>query len=120
MVLVDTSVWVEHLRAGEAQLAELLLSEGVLCHPFVIGELACGNLANRAEVLRLLDTLPKAMAAADDEARDFIESARLMGRGIGWVDVHLLASAQLSRTRLWSMDRRLKGVATELGLAFPT
>jgi predicted nucleic acid-binding protein len=117
-ILVDTSVWVEHLRAGSPRLSAQLDEGLVVAHPFVIGELACGNLRNRAELLALLDKLPSAVVATADEARRFIESHRLMGRGIGHVDVHLLASTALtSDARLWTLDRRLATVASELKLA---
>jgi predicted nucleic acid-binding protein len=91
----------------------------VLMHPFVLGELACGNLANRSEVLELLGGLPAAPSATDPEALEFIERRTLMGRGIGYIDVHLLASIALSGdARLWTRDRRLAAVATELEVAF--
>lgn len=119
MILVDTSVWVEHLRQGEPPLAAALEEARVLMHPFVLGELACGHLRNRAEVLRLLGSLPAAPTATDAEALGFIERHALMGRGIGYVDVHLLASAALATpARLWTRDRRLAAVAGELGLAW--
>lgn len=119
MILVDTSVWVDHLRSGEPSLAAALEGGQVLMHPFVLGELACGNLKNRDEVLRLLGDLPTAPTATDPEVRAFIERRALMGRGIGYIDVHLLASAALSSVaRLWTWDRRLAAVATELELAF--
>ena len=117
-VLADTSVWVEHLRAGQQALAALLDENLVVVHPFVIGELACGNLRNRGALLALLGKLPRAAVATDEEALHFIESHRLMGRGIGYVDVHLLASAALlGDGRLWTLDRRLAKVAAELKLA---
>lgn len=120
MILVDTSVWMDHLRAGESRLASALNSGSVCIHPFVLGELACGNLRNRREVLSLLSTLPTVPAATEAEALGFIESQALMGRGIGYVDVHLLASAALSATaRLWTRDKRLAAVAAELDLSFP-
>jgi predicted nucleic acid-binding protein len=119
VILVDTSVWVEHLRRGEAGLAASLQAERVLMHPFVLGELACGNLRNRNELLALLGRLPRVPVAADAEVLAFIERRALMGRGIGYVDVHLLASVALSGTaRLWTFDRRLAAVAAELDLAF--
>lgn len=118
MILVDTSVWVEHLRAGAPRLAKALDSGVVYVHPFVIGELACGNLRNRIEVLDLLSNLPSLRVATHDEAMEFIERRRLMGRGIGYVDVHLLASVVLGApVRLWTRDLRLAAVATELGVA---
>lgn len=119
MILVDTSVWIDHLRSGEPLLVAVLESARVMMHPFVLGELACGNLANRSEVLELLGGLPAAPTATDPEALEFIERRALMGRGIGYIDVHLLASTALSDdARLWTKDRRLAAVATELDLAF--
>ena len=119
MILVDTSVWVDHLRAGTPALAAALEQGGVLMHPFVLGELACGNLKNRGEVLRLLGALPGAPMATDREARDFIERRALMGRGIGYIDIHLLASVALAGTaRLWTRDKRLASVAADLELAY--
>lgn len=115
MILVDTSVWVEHLRHGSVELAALLENGDVATHPFVIGELACGTLRNRDEVLRLLERLPMLPVAEHAEALSFIESQRLMGRGLGWVDVHLLASATLARARLLTRDRRLAARAAALG-----
>ena len=119
MILVDTSVWIDHLRSGEPLLVAGLEGGRVMMHPFVLGELACGNLANRSEVLELLGGLPAAPTATDPEALEFIERRALMGRGIGYLDVHLLASIVLSDdARLWTRDRRLAAVATELDLAF--
>ena len=118
MILADTSVWIEHLRRGNVNLASSLDAEQVLMHPFVLGELACGNMRNRAELLELFGRLPMAMTATDVEMLDFIERHRLMGQGIGYVDVHLLASTVLTRgARLWTRDRRLAAVAHRLGLA---
>lgn len=119
MILVDTSVWVEHLRKGTPALAAALQQPRVLTHPFVVGELACGKLKNRDEVLQLLGELPAAPAATDAEALDFIERRALMGRGIGYIDVHLLASVALAGTaRLWTRDKRLAAVAKDLELAY--
>ncbi len=119
MILVDTSVWVDHLRDGAPALAAALEQSRVLMHPFVLGELACGNLKNRREVLRLLGDLPAAPLATDPEALDYIERRALMGRGIGYVDVHLLASAALAgAARLWTRDKRLAAVAADLKLAY--
>lgn len=118
MILVDTSVWVDHLREGAPALAAALQQARVLTHPFVLGELACGNLKNRGEVLQLLGELPTAPTATDAEALDFIERRALMGRGIGYIDVHLLASVVLAGSvRLWTRDKRLAAVAEELELA---
>ncbi len=116
MILVDTSVWVEHLRRGLPRLATLLQDGEVLIHPWVIGELACGNLHNRSQVLELLQGLPAATVASDAEVLLLIERDRLMGRGIGSVDAHLLASARLSHCRLWTQDPCLAAVAQEQGL----
>ncbi len=118
MILVDTSVWVDHLRAGDEELARRLTNIQVLSHPFVVGELACGNLRNRSEVLVLLGNLPQVTVATDAEVLFFIEQHRLIGRGIGYIDAHLLAAVSLaSPARLWTRDKRLGSVAAELGLA---
>jgi len=116
VVLVDTSVWVEHLRRGEPALTSLLAGEEALCHPFVIGELACGYLRNRAEVLELLAALPSAVHAEDGDVVQFIDRHRLQGRGLGLIDIHLLASCTQSRTALWTLDAKLAKAAAELGL----
>lgn len=118
MVLVDTSVWVSHLRSGEAHL-KLLLDHGeVLCQPFVIGELACGNITNRREILTLMHVLPMTETASHQEVLEFIESRSLMGIGLGLIDVHLLASAFLSTVPLWTLDKRLKAASTTLGINY--
>lgn len=119
MVLVDTSIWVSHLRKGDAHLKALLEDAEVLCHPFVIGELACGHIRNRGEILCLLHALPMAQTAADKEILHFIERNRLMGVGLGLIDVHLLAAALLSRAPLWTFDSKLKKAAAKLGVAHP-
>ncbi|AFY27438.1 type II toxin-antitoxin system VapC family toxin [Cyanobium gracile] len=113
MILVDTSVWVDHLRCGLPRLATRLQDGEVLIHPWVIGEIACGNLRDRGQVLSLLQGLPAAVVASDEEVLLLIERDQLMGRGIGYVDVHLIASARLSRCHLWTQDRRLAAVAKE-------
>jgi len=119
VILVDTSVWIDHLRSGEPALAAFLEGGQVLIHPFVLGELACGNLENRGEVLKLLGDLPASPTATDPEALGLIERSALMGRGIGYIDVHLLASTALDGVaRLWTRDRRLAAAAAELELAF--
>ena len=117
MVLVDTSVWIDHLRAGEARLARLLEDAEVVMHPFVVGELACGNLRNRREILSLLSDLPRVAPVSDDEALFFIERHRLHGRGLGLIDVHLLASCAVEGSGLWSIDVRLMKAAKDLKLA---
>lgn len=119
MILVDTSVWIGHLRRGDAHLVDLLEQGEVGTHPMVIGELACGNLPWRKEVLALLSRLPMAPVASDAEALGFIEANRLMGRGIGYIDVHVLASALLADgTRLWTDDARLAGAARRLFVGY--
>lgn len=117
MILVDTSVWVDHLRRGDARLAKLLERSLVAMHPFVMGEIACGSLSDRAVVLELLQELPTVVVADNDEAFGFIERHRLYGKGIGYVDVHLLASVALTQgATLWTRDKRLHAVADDLGL----
>jgi len=118
MVLVDTSVWVSHLREGNDRLAALLDEGAVCCHPFVIGELACGNLKNRLEILLLLQALPAAEVADHEEILTFIDNNRLMGKGLGYVDVHLLGSAVLSGISFWTTDRQLAQAASALGVCY--
>ena len=115
---MDTSVWVDHLRKGDARLAQLLNDGRVLCHPFVIGELACGDLKNRSEIIDSLKELSFAPTIEFDEYMQFIELNRLHGIGIGFVDVHLLASALLADAALWTADKRLKKAALDLGIAY--
>jgi predicted nucleic acid-binding protein len=114
MILVDTSVWIEHLRAGSERLKALLLNEQVLCHPFVVGELACGTLQRRGEILSLLKALPEAHLLEHEEVLSFLEARRLYGRGIGWVDAHLLASTLLTGCALWTLDQALRRAAADL------
>ncbi len=116
MILVDTSVWVDHLRRGNDELARLLVDGEVLCHPFVIGELACGRLTDRAAVLAALQALPQAPGVEHQEALAFLEMHGLIGRGLGWIDVNLLASAMLSASSLWTLDRNLVEEARRLRL----
>ena len=118
MVLVDTSIWVTHLRQGSRQLEKLLMDAEVMCHPFIIGELACGNLKNRNEIIALLQALPMVLTIEFDELLFFIDRNHLMGKGIGFVDVHLLASAQLTGVPLWTADKRLKAAIDQLALTF--
>jgi predicted nucleic acid-binding protein len=118
MVLVDTSVWVAHFREGNDRLGAALDKGEVLSHPLIVGELACGNLENRREILGLLQTLPRAAAVSDDEVMRFIELRRLMGVGLGYIDVHLLASALVSGVPLWSLDRTLNKTAERLNVAY--
>jgi predicted nucleic acid-binding protein len=116
MTLVDTSVWVDHFRNGNTELQNLLQSNEVLMHPFIMGELSCGTMRNRGEILRLLQELPEARVAEHEEVLGLVERKRLWGRGIGWIDVHLLASALLSRSTIWTLDRQLSRVASSLAL----
>ncbi len=118
MVLVDTSVWVAHLRQTRAGLVDLLNDGEVACHPFVVGELACGNLKNRTEILSLLEALPMVGEAEHEEVLQFIESHGLMGKGLGYVDVHLLASVALSHLPIWTLDKKLEQAADLLGLNY--
>jgi predicted nucleic acid-binding protein len=118
VILVDTSVWVDHLRAGDPRLAELLERSAVLGHPWVTGELALGNLSRREEILQLLNGLPQAEVATVAEVAALIEGSRLYGLGIGYVDAQLLAATRLTRDAwLWTRDRRLAAVAARDGLA---
>lgn len=118
MILVDTSVWIGHLRARDEALAWYLDQGEVLMHPCVLGELACGNLRNRAELLSLLHRLPQSRCASAGETLYFIERRQLMGKGIGWVDAQLLAAVALGGTQgLWTRDLRLQQVAVALGMA---
>jgi len=118
MVLVDTSVWVAHFREGDSHLKELLERGQVACHPFIIGELACGNLHNRKEILSLMGALSAAVTAAHEEAMKFIENHYLMGVGLGYIDVHLLASALLTPARIWTKDATLRSIASRLNIAY--
>jgi predicted nucleic acid-binding protein len=118
MVIVDTSIWVTHLRQGSRQLEKLLMDAEVMCHPFIIGELVCGNLKNRNEIISLLQSLPMAPTIEFDEFLFFIDRNHLMGKGVGFVDVHLLASAQLTGIPLWTADKRLKSAADQLQVRF--
>ena len=118
MVLVDTSIWINHLRSGVRQLENLLSDGCVWIHPFIVGELACGNLKNRSEILALLQTLPTVQTVTLEEYLFFIESHGLSGVGIGFVDVHLLAAARMSGMPLWTEDKRLRQTALTLGIAY--
>lgn len=116
MILVDSSIWIDHLRRADAELERLLASDQVLCHPFVLGELACGHLHQRAAFLAQLQALPQAAVSAHDEALAFVERHALAGRGIGWTDVHLLCATLLQApAALWTRDKRLAGAAARLG-----
>jgi len=114
VVLVDTSVWVSHFRQTNDDLVELLNEGEVVCHPFIIGELACGNLKNRAAIIALLEALPAALIVHNEELLSFIETRKVMGKGLGYIDVHLLAAALLTGVPLWTLDKKLDKVAGEL------
>jgi hypothetical protein len=117
LTLVDTSVWIDHLREGNARLETLLRDGLVLLHPFIVGELVLGRLKRRSEVLGLLEQMPRVEAATHAEALEFVDRHGLAGSGIGWVDVHLLASAALAGASLWTLDRRLAVSAARLALS---
>jgi predicted nucleic acid-binding protein len=119
MILVDTSVWIRHFRAGCQDLEALLVEGEVWSHPFIVGELACGNLRDRSEVLTLLRELPTAQVASDEEVLSFIEKNHMYGWGIGLVDAHILASAELTDLLVWTFDKKLTAAATKLGISFP-
>jgi len=116
MILVDTSVWIAHFRKAGSRLGELLSEGLVMVHPFVLGELACGNLKNRVRILSDLEALPYAVSAAHEEVMRLIEARKLWGLGIGWIDAHLLASALLSDCRFWALDGRLLRAAAAAGV----
>ena len=119
MILIDTSVWIDHLRQRDDHLVITLLAGHVLIHPWVIGEIACSSIKDREQVLDLLRSLPLCSVALEDEVLLFIEQNKLMARGIGYVDVHLLASTKLSGATLWTRDKRLLIVAKEMNIAYP-
>jgi predicted nucleic acid-binding protein len=117
-ILVDTSVWIKHLREGEKNLAQLLEQGLVVCHPFIIGELACGGIKNRHEIISLLNDLPSIDTLDHSDIMEFIEYRKIMNKGIGYIDVHLLASALVSETPLWTFDKSLKKVANQLYIEY--
>ena len=117
MILVDSSIWIDHLRRESAAVSLLLSESRVLAHPFVIGEIAVGNLQNRRQVLDTLRNLPAAVVASDEEALEFIDRYLLAGRGLGYIDVHLLAAARLSDAGLLTTDKRLQASAELLSLS---
>ena len=119
MILVDTSVWADHFRSSDKLLVALLGADSVLGHPFILGELALGNLRQRGATIDALQALPSALTASDREVLDFIEIQTLAGTGVGLVDAHLLASVRLTPgARLWTRDKRLAAVADKLDIAY--
>ena len=118
LILVDTSVWIKHLREGDNNLIQLFEQGLVACHPFIIGELACGNIKNRHEIISLLNDLPSTDILDHYDIMEFIEYRKIMNKGIGYVDVHLLASALVSETPLWTFDKALKKVANQLYIEY--
>lgn len=118
MVLVDTSVWVSHFREGDIELERLLNDGSVLCHPLIIGELACGNFKDRTVLLSFLQLLPMSIEAEHEEVLSFIENHRLMGKGMGYVDVHLIASALLTGVPIWTLDKQLAQAADGLHVKY--
>jgi predicted nucleic acid-binding protein len=119
VILVDTSVWIDHFRRGNARLASLLDAGDVACHPFVVGELVLGHLRNREAILEHLSHLPVAPPAQHEEVMSLVDRHRLKGTGIGWLDAHLLASSLLASAPLWSLDQSLARQARRLGIAPP-
>jgi len=119
MILADTSIWVDHLRGKKNSLKDYLEEGHILVHPFIIGELACGNLKNRGAILTMMGNLPSAVIASDEEVMEFINTRSLFGLGIGYIDVHLLAATALTRDALlWTADKRLEKVALQEGLGY--
>lgn len=118
MILVDTSVWIDHFRRGSQSLSELLHSNQILMHPMVIGELACGHFKHRDEIIDLMQNLPRINLAKHDEVMVFIETHQLMGQGLGWIDMHLLASCRLEGCPIWTRDKRLQAMAEGLKLTY--
>lgn len=115
-VLVDTSIWVDHFHKGEPLLQDLLSAGQIVIHPFIIGELACGSLKNRAEILKLLSELQSVATASNEEVLHLVEQHKLSGKGLGWVDAHLLASALLDHVPLWTRDKPLGAAAKTLNI----
>ena len=120
MVLVDTSIWIAYLRHGNSTLQKLLEDSRVVCHPFIIGELACGNIGNRTEILSLMQSLPMLDVVQHDELLVFIENNKLIGTGLGFVDAHLMAAAVIADVPLWTQDKKLKQACSRLNIGFPT
>ncbi len=120
MILVDTSVWIDHFRRNNSALQAILLDDKVACHQLIIGELVCGNFKNRTEIIELLLALPRVPQVSFDEYLYFIEKRNLFGKGIGYVDIHLLASALISQSKIWTLDKRLQNQAINLSISYAT
>lgn len=119
MILVDTSIWIDHLRTGDAHLTALLSEMKVAMHPMILGELACGNLQDRQTLMVLWRNLPQLTVVTDAEALYYLDQNRCWGRGIGYIDLHLLAAVALSaQASLWTRDKRLRKTAQQFGLAY--
>ena len=118
MILADTSVWISHIRESQPHLQQALVDCKVFMHPFVLGEIACGNLRSRPQTLDMLARLPFSVSASNEEVLALLEQNRLFGRGLGWVDAHLLASARLTSCRLWTLDSPLRDAATALKIGY--
>ncbi len=118
MVLADTSVWINHLRNSNSTLIKLLEEVKVYSHPFIKGELACGNIKNRSEFFKFYNKLPVLSLVTENEALFFLNEHKLFGKGLGWIDVHLLASVYLNNIKLFTIDRKLKQTALKLGVCF--
>lgn len=117
MIIVDTSLWVDHFRKEEVFFTKLLISRQIVMHPFVLGEVSLGNLSQRPFTLAYLQRLPKPAVASNDEVQKLIEERNVFGRGIGFVDCHLLAASLLNSMRLWTRDKRLKAIADEMEIS---
>jgi predicted nucleic acid-binding protein len=116
MILVDTSIWIDHLNKSNAELIKLLKSNRVCVHPFIIGELSCGNISNRDEILSLLKALPRAEPALEEEVFTLLDNKKLFGIGLGFVDVNLIASALIHGVKIWTYDKSLKKIAKKLDI----
>jgi predicted nucleic acid-binding protein len=121
MILVDSSIWIDHFRTGDMHLYALLKAEKIIIHTFVVGELSLGHMPRYDDIMTMLTDLPTIPIADDAEVRHMIRSNKLFGKGIGYVDAHLLASLLLSpRHTLWTRDKRLHGMASAFGVAMPS
>jgi predicted nucleic acid-binding protein len=118
MILADTSIWISHIRESEPHLQQALIDCKVYMHPFVLGEIACGNLRSRSQTLQMLRSLPSSLSASNDEVLALLNQHRFFGKGLGWIDVHLLSSALLTGCRLWTLDRPLRDAAASLKIGY--